>query len=197
MTEKDGYSQKIILIGDGGAGKTSLVNQFVHRKFSGIYKTTIGVDITPYQVNAEDTGENIRFILWDMSGQTHFARFRSRFYSGTSGAIIVYDLTNTTSYRNVQTWVKECYDNCNRKIPIVIVGNKADLNELKIRHTKPPMSESGFPSLITSAKTNLNVKTAFFTLFEAITKKTVTKKTDQTAKTTHVSYESQLDSEEK
>lgn len=197
MAEKDGYSQKIILIGDGGTGKTSLVNQFVHRKFTGIYKTTVGVDITPYQVSVKDTGEYIRFILWDMSGQKHFARFRSRFYSGTSGAIIVYDLTNATSYRNVQTWVKECYDNCNRKIPIVIVGNKADLEELQIRHTKPPMSESGFPSLITSAKTYLNVKKSFFTLFEAIAKKSLVKKPDITTETTHVSYESQLDSEEK
>jgi small GTP-binding protein len=196
MVEKDGYSRKIILIGDGGVGKTSLVNQFVHKKFSSLFKTTIGVDITPYQVNVEKTGVSIRFMLWDLSGQRVFARFRSRFYAGTSGAIIVYDLANAPSYRNVPTWVKECHDNCNRKVPVIIVGNKADLKELQIRHTKPPMSESGYPSIITSAKTNLNVDEAFFSLFETIVNEKLTKKPDQSIKTTHVSYDTTLDSGE-
>ena len=57
--EKSDYSLKIILIGDGGSGKTSLVNQFVHRKFSNIYKTTIGVDITPYKTTVKETGEYV------------------------------------------------------------------------------------------------------------------------------------------
>ena len=128
--EKSDYSLKIILIGDGGSGKTSLVNQFVHRKFSNIYKTTIGVDITPYKTTVKETGEYVRFVLWDMSGQTHFEKFRARFYAGSSGAIIVYDLTNAMSYRNVTQWIKECHDSCNKAIPITLVGNKADLDEI-------------------------------------------------------------------
>ncbi|MFX0087909.1 MAG: Rab family GTPase [Candidatus Hodarchaeota archaeon] len=194
MTEKDGYSLKIILIGDGGAGKTSLINQFVHKKFSSIYKTTIGVDITPYQVDVEKSGESIRFMLWDLSGQRHFARFRSRFYAGTSGALVVYDLTNAPSYLNVPIWVKECHDNTSRKVPVIIVGNKADLTDLQIHQTKPPMSESGYPSLVTSAKTNLNVDEAFFVLFEKIVDRKLVKKPDQSIKTTHVSYDPSLDS---
>ncbi len=181
------YSVKIILIGDGGTGKTSLVNQFVHRKFSSIYKTTIGVDITPCQTFVKETGENVRFVLWDMSGQTHFAKFRTRFYTGTSGALVVYDLTNATSYRNVLSWVKECHNSCNKAVPITLVGNKADLDELQILHTQPPLPE--YPMVITSAKNSWNVDKAFFSLFETITGKNLVKKEEQLAETTHVPFE--------
>lgn len=181
------YSIKIILIGDGGTGKTSLVNQFVHRKFSSIYKTTIGVDITPYEASVKGTGEYVRFVLWDMSGQTHFKKFRTRFYTGSSGAIVVYDLTNAASYRNVVSWVKECHDSCNKVIPITLVGNKADLDELQILHTKSPLTE--YPTVITSAKNNWNVEKAFFSLFEAIIGKPLDRKEDQEVTTTHISFD--------
>ena len=190
MTENNGYSRKIILIGDGGAGKTSLVNQFIHRKFSSIYKTTIGVDITPYQVSVEETGEIIRFVIWDMSGQTHFAKFRSRFYAGTSGALVVYDLTNAASYRNIQSWIKECHVNCKRKIPIIIIGNKIDLDELQMIQKKPPASETGYPTIVTSAKKDLNVDQAFFSLFDTIVTKPLKKMLNQSIMTTHLSYKS-------
>ena len=183
----EGYSAKIIMCGDGGTGKTSLVNQFVHRKFSSIYKTTIGVDITPCETLVKETGENVRFVIWDMSGQTHFKKFRSRFYTGSSGAIVVYDLTNAKSYRNVLPWVKECHNSCNKSVPITVVGNKADLDELQILHTKSPIQE--YPTGIASAKNNWNVEKAFFSLFETILGKNLEKKEEQSAETTHVSFE--------
>lgn len=186
MEEKTEYSLKVILIGDGGTGKTSLVNQFVHRKFSSIYKTTIGVDITPYETTVKETGENVRFVLWDMSGQTHFEKFRSRFFTGSSGALIVFDLTNVKSYRNIAQWIKECHNSCNKTIPITLVGNKADLDELQILHAKPSMPE--YPTVITSAKNNWNVEKAFFSLFESILGQNLEKKEDQEAETTHLSF---------
>ncbi len=184
--ERTDYSMKIILIGDGGTGKTSLVNQFVHRKFSSIYKTTIGVDITPYETTVKETGENVRFVLWDMSGQTHFEKFRSRFYTGTSGAIVVYDLTNAVSYRNVTQWIKECHNSCNKAVPVTLVGNKADLDELQILHAKPPIPD--YPTIITSAKNNWNVEKVFFSLFETILGQNLEKKEDQEVETTHLSF---------
>ncbi len=186
--DQDGYSVKIILIGDGGAGKTSLVNRFVHKKFSSIYKTTIGVDITPYQAFTQ-SGEPVRFVLWDMSGQTHFKRFRARFYTGTSGAIVVYDITNANSLRNVQSWIKECFDMCHREIPITIIGNKADLDELQIAQSKSSRSNGEFPTVITSAKSNWNVDKGFFSLFETVIGKKLVIKEEQESETTHVSYE--------
>lgn len=180
-------SVKIILIGDGGTGKTSLVNQFVHRKFSSIYKTTIGVDITPYQVLVKESGETIRFVIWDMSGQTHFEQFRSRFYTGSSGAIVVYDLTNATSFLNIQSWIKECHNSCSKTIPITLVGNKADLDELIILQTQQPTSE--YPAVLTSAKNNWNVDKAFFSLFEAIVGQRLEKIEEQATETTHISYD--------
>lgn len=180
-------SLKIILIGDGGTGKTSLVNQFIHKKFSSIYKTTIGVDITTYETSVKNTGKTVRFVIWDMSGQTHFKKFRTHFYTGSSGAIVVYDLTNALSYRNISSWIKECHNSSNKAIPIIIVGNKADLDELQILYTKPPVQE--YPTVITSAKNNWNVEKAFFSLFETIVGQNLVKKEEQLAETTHVSFE--------
>jgi len=189
---KDKYSRalKVVLIGDGGTGKTSLVNQFVHKSFNTIYKTTIGVDITPYLVaETKDPKKTIRFVLWDMSGQSHFERFRTRFYAGTSGALVVYDLTSANSYRNVERWINELYSKC-KDVPIVIAGNKADISELQIKHSRPPTLEHSH--LTTSAKTNQNVEKAFFTLFEKIANKELTMTDSQDSKTTHVSYESEV-----
>ncbi|MHA2227308.1 MAG: Rab family GTPase [Candidatus Hodarchaeales archaeon] len=184
---EEGTSRKIILIGDGGTGKTSLVNRFVHRKFSSIYKTTIGVDITPYRVSIKDSGKSVRFVLWDMSGQTHFERFRVKFYTGTSGALVVYDLTRATSLRNVPSWIKECHDNCRKKVPIILVGNKSDIVDLRILNAKPPSKE--FPNFVTSAKDSSNVDKAFFSLFETVLGNSIERKRDQSAQTTHLSYE--------
>jgi small GTP-binding protein len=191
---KEGYSVKVILIGDGGTGKTSLVNRFVHRKFSRLYKTTIGVDITPLRARIKDTGEVIRFVLWDMSGQTHFERFRTRFYTGTSGALVVYDLTSANSYRTIPSWIKECNDNCRKIVPKIIVGNKADLKDLIIKQTRPPSSEPNIPTITTSAKENWNVDETFLSLFETITGKSLEKIEDHEPVTTHVSYNSKNDS---
>ncbi|MFX0170409.1 MAG: Rab family GTPase [Candidatus Hodarchaeota archaeon] len=191
---KEGYSVKVILIGDGGTGKTSLVNRFVHRKFSRLYKTTIGVDITPCRARIKDTGEVIRFVLWDMSGQTHFERFRTRFYTGTSGALVVYDLTSANSYRTIPSWIKECNDNCRKIVPKMIVGNKADLKDLIIKQTRPPSSELKIPTTTTSAKENWNVDEVFLSLFEVITGKSLEKIEDHEPVTTHVSYDSKNDS---
>ena len=181
-----GKSLKVILIGDGGAGKTSLVNRFIHKSFSSIYKTTIGVDISPFNTITAKTKKTIRFVLWDMSGQTHFKRFRARFYSGTSGAIIVYDLTNASSYRNVQAWVKECQDNIHKPVPMIILGNKADLNELLIDH--PRSDYPNIPFFQTSAKNGNNVDKAFFSLFESVVGEKLEKEDLSVEKSTHIPY---------
>ncbi|MHA2054936.1 MAG: Rab family GTPase [Candidatus Hodarchaeales archaeon] len=182
-------SLKVIIIGDGGTGKTSLVNRFIHRKFSSIYKTTIGVDISPFNTVTKGPQEkSIRFVLWDMSGQTHFKRFRTRFYSGTSGAIVVYDLTKVTSYRNVNSWIKECQENVRKPIPIIIIGNKSDLTELRVE--TPRSMEHGFPVYNTSAKNGTEVDNSFMSLFEEIVEEPLEKIDDEPRKTTHISYDS-------
>ncbi len=181
-----GKSLKIILIGDGGAGKTSLVNRFIHKTFSSIYKTTIGVDISPFNAITTKSKKSIRFVLWDMSGQTHFKRFRSRFYSGTSGAIIVYDLTNASSYRNVQTWMKECQDNIHKSVPMIILGNKADLTELLVDH--PRSDYPNVPIYQVSAKNGDKVEVAFFSLFKSVVGEKLEKKDLPVENSTHIPY---------
>lgn len=181
-----GKSLKIILIGDGGTGKTSLINRFINKTFSSIYKTTIGVDISPFNTVTTQSKKSIRFVLWDLSGQTHFKRFRSRFYSGTSGIIIVYDLTNASSYRAVSGWVKECQDNIRKPVPMIILGNKADLEELLIDH--PRSDYPKIPGFRTSAKNGEKVETAFFSLFESVVGEKLEKEDLSVGQSTHIPY---------
>jgi GTPase SAR1 family protein len=122
-----------------------------------------------------------------MSGQTHFKRFRTRFYTGTSGALLIYDLTNAGSYRNVQTWLKECQENIEKEIPLLILGNKLDLTDLRVEH---PRSEySSYKSYNVSAKSGQNVDEAFFALFEAIAGEELVKGEQFEPKTTFISYD--------
>ena len=88
MTQK-----KILLLGDGAVGKTSLVHRFGEGVFEERYKATIGVDIFSKSVTT-DSGSAIELQLWDLSGQAHFSAVRSKFYNKADGALLVFDLTN-------------------------------------------------------------------------------------------------------
>ena len=97
--------KKILLLGDGAVGKTSLVHRFVEGVFKEQYKATIGVDIFQKVVNTP-AGE-CELQIWDLSGQSHFSAVRSKFYSKAEGALLVFDLTNADTFNNLESWVSE------------------------------------------------------------------------------------------
>ena len=161
---KGQFTSKLILTGNYGVGKSSLIKRFVENMFTESYIATIGVEISKKAVVMnEDT--IIDFILWDIGGQiSTMAPYRHRFYEGASAAFIVIDRTRPNNLESVKTWYKEIRESVSHVIPVVIVGNKSDLqNELVIteEEIKVVARELGFHYILTSARTGENVNEAF------------------------------------
>jgi len=166
------YLYKIVLLGDGMVGKTTLRRVFMGKGFSEAYIMTFGCDFAVKDVILEN-GVKVRLQIWDLAGQPSFEKIRKSYYKGSKGAILVYDTTRRETLEHVPLWVKELFSNTGKKeIPIVLVGNKIDL---RIRQKSHVSTEEGQKMkeflqenfklnvlfIETSAKTGENVDTAF------------------------------------
>jgi small GTP-binding protein len=163
------YRFKFIIIGDHYVGKTSIVRQYVDKKFSKDYRATIGINILSHSF--EFFGNEINLSLWDIGAQQYFKRFRRTYYTGSQAAFIVFDLTNRESFENAKMWFDELINFIGRKdLPIVIVGNKTDLNDQRVVNYEEgvnlatKLSEKGVSKISyieTSALTGENIDDAF------------------------------------
>ncbi|UCC21099.1 MAG: GTP-binding protein [Promethearchaeota archaeon] len=125
------YRFKFVIIGNHEVGKTSLVRRFVENRFSHDYRATIGLNILSHSI--EFFGNNIVYGLWDIGAQTFFRRFRQTYYLGAQACFIVFDLTNRESFNSVLNWYQELEDYITqRDLPMIIVGNKSDLNNQRV-----------------------------------------------------------------
>ncbi|KAG5866699.1 hypothetical protein JTB14_018606 [Gonioctena quinquepunctata] len=149
---------KLLIIGDSGVGKSSLLLRFSDNTFTGSYITTIGVDFKIKTVNVN--GQKVKLQIWDTAGQERFRTITSTYYRGTHGVIVVYDVTNGESFANVKRWLHEIEQNCDL-VNKVLVGNKNDTPERKVVLTEDAQC---FPDTMniqlfeTSAKDNINVE---------------------------------------
>ncbi|NHI83628.1 MAG: GTP-binding protein [Candidatus Thorarchaeota archaeon] len=119
---------KVILMGDGSVGKTSLRRQYMGEGFKANYMITIGADFAVKKMQLEG-GFDVSIQIWDLAGQEHFKNVRNTFYKGAQGALAVYSTVERSSFDNVDNWLEECWTNAGRKIPVVLIGNKIDLRE--------------------------------------------------------------------
>lgn len=128
LTTKAEYRFKFVIVGDHEVGKSSIIRRFVEKKFSEDYRATIGLNVLTHTF--EFFGNEIGVTLFDVGAQKFFRRFRKIYYSGAQAAFIVFDLSNRDSFNNVLNWYQELKEfTSNEEIPIVLVGNKSDLNE--------------------------------------------------------------------
>uniref|UniRef100_A0A914BWX9 Ras-related protein Rab-35 n=1 Tax=Acrobeloides nanus TaxID=290746 RepID=A0A914BWX9_9BILA len=152
---------KLLIIGDSGVGKSSLLLRFADNTFSPNYITTIGVDFKIRTINID--GQRIKLQIWDTAGQERFRTITSTYYRGTHGVIVVFDVTNGESFSNVKRWLHEIENNCDN-VQKILVGNKVDDPE---RRVVVDSDAKRFAETIkinyfeTSAKENLNVEAMF------------------------------------
>lgn len=166
---------KLLIIGDSGVGKSSLLVRFADNMFSGNYITTIGVDFKIRTI--EINGERIKLQIWDTAGQERFRTITSTYYRGTHGVIVVYDVTSGDSFANVKRWLHEINQNCD-EVSRVLVGNKCDDPDRRVvlrEDASRFASQMGIQLFETSAKENLNVEE----MFRAITDLVLTSKKAQ------------------
>merc|ERR1719231_1596660 len=105
MSHRKKVLLKVIILGDSGVGKTSLMNQYVHKRFSNQYKATIGADFLTKEVMIDD--KLVTLQIWDTAGQERFQSLGVAFYRGADACILVYDITNPKSFDHLDSWRDE------------------------------------------------------------------------------------------
>ncbi|MFX0100059.1 MAG: Rab family GTPase [Candidatus Hodarchaeota archaeon] len=169
------YKVKLLLCGPAAVGKTSLIKRFVKSSFQADYKLTIGVDILTKDVTLSN-GEICTLSIWDIGGQKRFEFIRTTFYKGASGALMVFDLTRADTYTEVTSkWFDEVARYC-PAMPVVLIGNKADLIEKLGRVMDPAQAQAWVDQINsiyieTSALEGQNVDDAFLEISERMVAK--------------------------
>merc|ERR1711935_582951 len=121
---------KLVLVGDGGVGKTTFVKRHLTGEFEKKYIATLGVEVHPMPFFT--TLGKILFNVWDTAGQEKFGGLRDGYYIGGNCGIIMSDVCSRITYTNVPKWYKDLTRVC-ESIPIVLVGNKVDVKDRKVK----------------------------------------------------------------
>lgn len=121
-------SHKIVFLGQAGTGKTSIIQQFVHRSFDQCYQATVGMDFVSKVLNAEGGQRPVRLQLWDTAGQERFRALIPGYLRDSSACVVVYDITSRESFESIRGWVEQAIeDRPGRDFVLALVGNKVDL----------------------------------------------------------------------
>eukprot|EP01114_Cavostelium_apophysatum_P015041 TRINITY_DN4023_c0_g1_i1.p1 TRINITY_DN4023_c0_g1~~TRINITY_DN4023_c0_g1_i1.p1 ORF type:complete len:207 (-),score=24.02 TRINITY_DN4023_c0_g1_i1:43-663(-) len=119
------FDAKVVLLGDSGVGKTSLVMRYVQGTCAPEQNSTIGASFMTKRMFLNNW--KVKLQIWDTAGQERFRSMTPMYYRGANAAILVYDMTQAQSFESVKDWVRELNTNVNDEIVIAIAGNKCDL----------------------------------------------------------------------
>ncbi|XP_076807493.1 ras-related protein Rab-7a-like [Clavelina lepadiformis] len=160
---------KVIILGDSGVGKTSLMNQYVNKKFSNQYKATIGADFLSKDMVVDD--RLVTMQIWDTAGQERFQSLGVAFYRGADCCVLVYDVTMPNTFKTLDSWRDEFLIQASPRdpenFPFVVIGNKIDLENRVVSYKRAQgwcHTKNDIPYFECSAKDNINVEQAFQTV---------------------------------
>ena len=177
VDEKDhDYLFKLLIIGNSAVGKSALLMRFAGGTYEDNYITTIGIDFKVRTIEVDE--KRIKMQIWDTAGQERFRTIGTAYYRNTHGVIVVYDVTSRESFLNVEQWLKEIKQNCDRPPTVVLVGNKDDNAILKKVHSEEATefaAKIGVPLFETSAKENINVDEMFYEVAKMMVNTRLTK----------------------
>ncbi|XP_060652477.1 ras-related protein Rab-26 isoform X1 [Drosophila nasuta] len=155
---------KVIMLGDSGVGKTSLLIRFRDGRYVPSYfLSTVGIDFRNKVVVVD--GTRVKLQIWDTAGQERFRSVTHAYYRDAHALLLLYDVTNKTTYDNIRAWLGEIREYAQEDVVIVLIGNKADCSsserQVKREDGERLGREHNVPFMETSAKTGLNVELAF------------------------------------
>lgn len=159
---------KIVLLGDGGTGKSSYVSMLRNASFRKEYIATLGVE--KQEISLTTSHGPCIVSLWDTAGQEKLGPLRDGYYTGAHAAFIFFDVTSRITYKNVPNWHRDVLRVC-PDIPVVLCANKTDVKERKVKskgityHTKEKM---GFYEM--SVKERICLKEPLQYLLQQVTK---------------------------
>jgi len=165
---------KILVLGESGVGKTSLMCRFVDNKFSMLTKSTIGSDFLTKSMEVD--GKPLSLQIWDTAGQERYQSLANSFYRGADGVVFVFDCTRASTFDCLRQWIdafiiQAGVENKKDNFPMIILGNKVDDEQnrkVSSKRAEDWCKENGnIPYMETSAKEDKNVAKAF----DRVTKK--------------------------
>jgi len=164
------FTYKVILLGDGGVGKSALFERWKTTEFRPT-STTIGMDVHPRNYSCD--GKVIQIQVWDTAGQEVHRAITKTYFRDVKGAIVVFDITRAESFRNISMWTKELFATIppDVKIPVLLVGNKNDLTDkrvISVEEARGFAQDFSFQYIETSAKNGNDCQKSFQLLFQHI-----------------------------
>merc|ERR1719428_1850352 len=150
---------KLVFLGEQSVGKTSLITRFMYDSFDNNYQATIGIDFLSKTMYLED--RTVRLQLWDTAGQERFRSLIPSYIRDSSGAIVVYDITNRASFLNTSKWIEDVRSERGPDVVIMLVGNKTDLGDRRLVTQEEGEEKARQETVMfieTSAKTGSSIK---------------------------------------
>lgn len=157
---------KVVIVGNGAVGKSSMIQRYCKGIFTRNYKKTIGVDFLEKHITA--SGEDVRLMLWDTAGQEEFDAITKAYYRGAQACVIAFSTTDHASFEAVKKWKRKVEDECGH-VPMVLVQNKIDLlheSQVDSHEVEKFARNTGLKLFRTSVKENLNIGRVFQHLAE-------------------------------
>lgn len=165
---------KLLLIGDSGVGKSCCLLRFSEDSFTPSFITTIGIDFKIRTIELD--GKRVKLQIWDTAGQERFRTITTAYYRGAMGILLVYDVTDERSFNNIRTWFANVEQHATEGVNKILIGNKCDWEEKRAVSKEQGQAladELGIPFLEVSAKANINIEEAFFSLANDIKKRII------------------------
>jgi Ras-related protein Rab-8A len=165
---------KLLLIGDSGVGKSCCLLRFSEDSFTPSFITTIGIDFKIRTIELD--GKRVKLQIWDTAGQERFRTITTAYYRGAMGILLVYDVTDERSFNNIRTWFENVQQHATEGVNKILIGNKCDWEDKRVISTEQGQAladELGIPFLEVSAKSNINIDKAFYSLAADIKKRLV------------------------
>uniref|UniRef100_A0AAY4AXV2 small monomeric GTPase n=1 Tax=Denticeps clupeoides TaxID=299321 RepID=A0AAY4AXV2_9TELE len=153
----------VMLVGDSGVGKTCLLVRFKDGAFlAGSFISTVGIDFRNKVLNID--GVKVKLQIWDTAGQERFRSVTHAYYRDAHALLLLYDVTNKSSFENIQAWLTEIHEYAQKDVVVMLLGNKADATQQRVvkrEDGEKLAKEFGVPFMESSARSGLNVELAF------------------------------------
>ncbi|XP_015204188.1 ras-related protein rab7 [Lepisosteus oculatus] len=162
---------KVILLGNSGAGKSSFMNQYVNRRFTNLYRATIGADFFTKDITVDDRPVSLQ--IWDTAGTERFQSLGGALYRGAHCCLLVFDVTSAASFAALDSWRREFMVQADppdpQRFPFVVVGNKTDLDNREVtgKRAQDWCAELGAEYFEVSAKEDIDVDKPFLSAVRA------------------------------